>query len=42
MAMLYPNLCYNELCYKWTALYVINTEASKTKHNNVLLLNLVN
>ena len=36
MAMLYPNICYDKMCYKWIALYVI-----KTKHKNVLLLNLV-
>ena len=22
MTMLYPYLCYNEVCYKWTALYI--------------------
>ena len=22
MTMLYPNLCNNEVCYKWTALYM--------------------
>ena len=21
MTVSYPNLCYNEVCYKWTALY---------------------
>ena len=21
MTVLYPNLCYNKVCYKWTALY---------------------
>ena len=23
MAVLYPYLGYNELCYKWTALYIV-------------------
>ena len=23
MAVLYPNLCYNEVCYKGTALYLV-------------------
>ena len=24
MAMLYPNLCYNEICYEETVLYIEN------------------
>ena len=26
--MLYPNLCYNEVCYKGTVLYPMNTKIS--------------
>ena len=24
MTVLYPNLCYNKVCYTWTAVYVVN------------------
>ena len=26
--MLYPNLCYNKVCYKGTALYIFDRESN--------------
>ena len=30
IAMIYPNLCYNEVCYEGTVLYAMNTKISCT------------
>ena len=36
MTMLYPNLCFNEVCYKGTALYMYDKKNIK-KYKTVLL-----
>ena len=34
MTMLYPNLCYNEVCYKGTAVLLKNTTYESAHENS--------
>ena len=42
MAVLYPNLCYNEVCYKGTALYLVSHKGLHCMLFASLFLNLSN
>ena len=35
--MLYPNLCYNEVCYKGTALFTYSPDSPVENQNNLEL-----
>ena len=38
MTVLYPNSCYNEVCYKWTALYSNNENIFKSQRPRSYIL----